>query len=959
LQASSPSHFKFIRLIQITSLCALGAILNTLALDPFNASWIALLAWTPLVIAARITANWRGNSAEINNVSSPIDRRATWRLALIAWLFGSLRWLWLESWIGSVSDYGWPALAIVMGAFDAIFAVVMSRVERGQRFRAWPLAIRCGIILCGCEWFRGRVFMDGYPWFMPAQPLIDFPWLAQGADVIGAAGLGIIPGLISGALASMIAPRQSHWRAGAIATAACVALALSYGFFNSAPVAIDNADMFKVLVIQTNVAQSNKMAPTRAMQQEQFDNAFTATTDALAELKSRSITPDLIAWPETVLPGVGLESDAIMLQREQGLWPADNFTSQLENLVNQCGAPLLVGSGAYEGLRIEGNRYAWKKHFNSGYLLKSGGRHERVDKVVLTPFGETMPYISNWKALEQAMLDFGGRGMEFDLSAGERPRTLSLQTASRRISIAVPICFEDTVSRATRSLVNADDGADVIVNLSNDGWFGSFDPARRHHEQAARWRCVELRRSMLRVVNTGISGAFDTRGARVESSLPSQRSAWMLASLPLERKRTIFATIGDVFSWTMFLASFLMYCFPNIHKSSLRSAGLLASAIAASFLIVGCSDTKQGKLPSWSSKDQSVSPENDATLSRKFTTKAPIPVSNSSDWARSARLVLDEASRNTDRALRAHSIEAMQYDMTIFEPAVRRGLADREPSVRFVSAMCVAKLRMEGVGPLLEPLKLDPNDSVRAGAILALSRSGAEVNPSPLAAMILSPSAELRGNAAMVLGELGNKTALPLLKEATLQPMTRANPAAVRIVNLQIAEAMVQLGDQEEIEPVHAALFFRSDQSECIELACEIASRLHDQAALPMLQRLIEADGADIRPIEIRLFAAIAACKIMNPAPLGLAELGVIASRDPSVRVRTLGAKLLGVVGGSETEATLSKLLRDREPEVQIAAAGSILRRQLHSSAAQNTPVQTPAEPVSVDTNQSNIQLPR
>jgi hypothetical protein len=72
LQASSPSHFKFIRLIQITSLCALGAILNTLALDPFNASWIALLAWTPLVIAARITANWRGNPAEINNISAQV-----------------------------------------------------------------------------------------------------------------------------------------------------------------------------------------------------------------------------------------------------------------------------------------------------------------------------------------------------------------------------------------------------------------------------------------------------------------------------------------------------------------------------------------------------------------------------------------------------------------------------------------------------------------------------------------------------------------------------------------------------------------------------------------------------------------------------------------------------------------------------------------------------------------------
>ena len=919
------------RFIQITSLCALGAILNTLSLDPFNMSLLALVAWTPLVLAAHITGKWLQSEQVVDGVAVATDRRATWRLAVIAFVFGSLRWLWLESWIGPVSDYGWPALAVVMGAFDAVFAVTLSRTERGPRFRGWPLAIRAGIILCGSEWFRARVFMDGYPWFMPALPLIDFPWLAQGADVIGAAGMGIIPGLIAGMLAGLFVAPRTRWRLGAFTTIACVLLALAYGFL-CAPSTKD-CDIFKVLLIQTNVPQSNKMAPTRAMQQQQFDDAFKATTNALQTLQLRGEKPDLIAWPETVLPGVGLESDAILLQRERGLWPADDFIHQLEKLVNDNGAPMLVGSGAYEGLRINGDRYAWDKHYNSGYLLKSGGRHERVDKVVLTPFGETMPYISYWKALEQAMLDFGGRGMEFDLSTGERPRTLSMQTASRHVSIAVPICFEDTVSRATRSLVNADDGADVIVNLSNDGWFGTFNPARRHHEQAARWRCVELRRSMLRVVNTGISAAFDTRGQRLQAALPAQQEGWMLASLPLEKTRTTYSFIGDVFSWIMFLTSCFMFAFPNASKKVRRSAGTVATAIVACVFLVACSDTKNGSMPSWSSKDQSVSLNNDATLSRKISNNPPIPVSNSSDSARNARLVLDEASRNTDKQLRAHAIEAMQTDMTILEPAVRRGLADHEASVRFVSAMTVAKVRMPGASPLLVPLKnFDVSDSVRAAAILALNRCGSETDPSPLAAFILSQSAELRGNTAMVLGELGNKSALMLLKEAAHKPMSRANPAMVRIVNLQIAEAMVQLGDEIEIEPIHAALFFRSDQSECIQLACEIVSRLHDLGALPMLQRLIEADGSDIRPIEIRIFAAIAVCQIMQPAPPRLAELGVIAARDPNALVRVLGAKLLGVVGGPDTDAVLSKLLRDREPEVQVAAAGSILRRQLNVS---------------------------
>jgi apolipoprotein N-acyltransferase len=943
------------RWLQVAGLCAFGSLLVALSVDPFHQSWLALVAWAPLTAAALASARWRRGAADAGGASP--DRRALLRLALVAWGVATLRWLWLESWIREVSEYGWPALAVVMGAFDALYAIVLARTEVGARFRGWPVAVRAGILLCGCEWFRGRVFMDGYPWFMPAQPLIDFPTLARAAEVIGAAGLGFLPGCVAGALAAAAVPPRAKWRGGVAVAAIALAAVLGYGLVAPSPA---DDGVLAVLVIQTNVPQSNKMAPTLQMQQDQFDGAMRTTLEAMRTLGERGRTPDLIAWPETVLPGVGLEADAIMLQRERGLWPADLLSSRLERFIDQSGVPMLVGSGAYEGLRVRGNQYEWNRHFNSGYLLKPGGRRERVDKVVLTPFGETMPYISRWKVLEQAMLDFGGRGMAFDLSVGDRPRTVALQRDGRRVALAVPICFEDTVSRAVRDLVNADDGADAIVNLSNDGWFGDFDPARGHHQQAARWRCVELRRSLLRVVNTGFSAAFDPRGRRVDGdALPPRTAGWMLAELPLNRSRTPFSVVGDVFSWAMFLLSFILTSLAGGMPARTARVAAAAAALLVGVLPVACSNSKQGKLPSWSSKDQSTTAEGDVSLSRRGVSKPSIPVSNSSDIARNARQVLDEASRNTDASLRAHAIEAMQHDISSFEPAMRRGLADRTASVRFVSAMCVAKVRMPGAAPLLEPLRLDPNDSVRAAAILALTRCGVEVDPSPLAAMIFSQSAELRGNAAIVLGELGNKSALILLHEAARLPMSQANPAAVRVVNLQIAEAMVLLGEESEIEPIHAALFYRSDQSECIELACEVVSRIGDKSSLPMLQRLIEAAGADQRPIDIRLFAAIAACKIMKAAPPGLVELAMNASRDPSTRVRALGAKLLGVAGGPEAESMLAKLLRDREPEVQVAAAGSILLRQSSAPTEAPPPEVAPAEPASKPAAEPNLELPR
>ena len=283
--------------------------------------------------------------------------------------------------------------------------------------------------------------------------------------------------------------------------------------------------------------------------------------------------------------------------------------------------------------------------------------------------------------------------------------------------------------------------------------------------------------------------------------------------------------------------------------------------------------------------------------------------------------------------VRAIALEAMQADPTILEPAVRRGLGDANPGVRFSAAVIGSKAGLPGLAPLVEPLLLDPNESVRAAAILALHRAGRKVDPTPLASMVVSPSPEVRGNAVMVLGDLGNRTAMPLLKQGFETPLPKAVPAAVRVVDLQIAEAMVKLGDLSQLEPIHAALFSRSDQGECIGLACQIVGGLKDRSSLPMLQRLIDAGGEDMRPMEIRVVAAVACMQIMNPGPEGLGALGLQAARDARPTVRSVAARLLGYFDGPEPSAALSQLLRDREPAVQVAAAAAILQQAARAPA--------------------------
>jgi apolipoprotein N-acyltransferase len=900
------------RWLRPAALAALGSLLACLAVAPIGWWPCALVAWAPLTLVAREAAAARRKG----------DRHAVRRAVMLAFAVALGRWLWLEQWIAQVSDAGLPALAGSMALFDGLFVWAVARTETMPSRARWPLALRSAILLTACEWFRGRVFLEGYPWFLPAQPLIEWLPLAQAADLVGAAGLAVVPGAIAGALAeawpgSGAAPVP--WKRSVALATCLLGACVSYGWARLAEAPAQASRVLQLLVVQPSVPQSNKDSPDRRRQDAQVAFLLETTQAAMEAERAAGRHVDLIVWPETVVPGVGLERDAILLQRERGLWPGDRYVAPIEALAAR-GTPILLGSAAYIGLGIQGDRYVWKRQFNSGYLLRGPGDFDRVDKILLTPFGETMPYISNWKWLEERLLDIGARGMRFDLQAGDTPGLLQVRAACGTVRLGVPICFEDTVSRATRAIAGAGEGAEALVNLSNDGWFGPFDAGRVHHEQAARWRAVELRRPLVRVANTGLTAAFDHLGRRVAGPLGARTEGTLRVDLPLDGGWSIFARVGDVASWSMFLAGIAMVVGRAPRAPAAASALLLG-------LVMACDTPRGDRLPTWSSKDQSVMPEGEAGLNGK-PVNATLPVPASGDMRSNALRLLDEASRSQSPLLRAISMEALEHDPTTLEPAVRRGLGDANPGVRFVAAMVGSKARLPGLATLVEPLLLDANDSVKAAAILALHRAGRSVDPSPLIRMIVAPTADVRGNAAMVLGEMGNRSALPMLADALGAPMPKALPAQVRVVDLQIGEAMVKLGDRSQLEPIHAALFSRSDQGECIGLACQIVGSLRDQTALPMLQRLIDANGLDTRPAEIRLVAAVAVMHIAPSAPATLAELGQLGARDTRAEVRGIAAKLLGFFRSPEVDVSLGRLLRDRDPVVQVAAAAAILRRE-------------------------------
>ena len=157
--------------------------------------------------------------------------------------------------------------------------------------------------------------------------------------------------------------------------------------------------------------------------------------------------------------------------------------------------------------------------------------------------------------------------------------------------------------------------------------------------------------------------------------------------------------------------------------------------------------------------------------------------------------------------------------------------------------------------------------------------------------------------------------------------MRLANPMRVKLTDLQAAEALVEMGRMEEIEPIRAALFAPVEQGEITILACNMLGRLKDQQARPMLMRLITAPGNQARPMEIRLAAATALFQLDPPHEPMLAGVIMAAVDDPNPWRRVQATAGLAVMPGAEAESTLIQMLRDGNPVVRTAAAASLARR--------------------------------
>lgn len=308
----------------------------------------------------------------------------------------------------------------------------------------------------------------------------------------------------------------------------------------------DNADALRIAIVQGNVDPYLKW--DKEFVEENFD-IYERLTRQCAVYR-----PELVVWPETATP-TWLLHDYEKLMR-------------IRNLVQEIGTPLLTGTPDYKYLSEK--KY---KTYNAAILI-SPGREEipKYAKMHLVPFGERVPWEDAFPWLQKwiAALEMG----EGNFSPGEtielfnlHRRTMDATNGAAPLRLSILICFESFFPEQARDYVGR--GADFLVVITNDGWFGPTMPYG--HAQMSVFRAIENRISVVRSANTGISMTIDPYG-RIGAKSVLDEEAVLVDTLPVRKATSIYGKYGPVFSQSVFGVSVLSVFFAAVERYRSRHA---------------------------------------------------------------------------------------------------------------------------------------------------------------------------------------------------------------------------------------------------------------------------------------------------------------------------------------------------------------------------------------------------
>lgn len=527
--------------------------------EPFNYDWLCWVALTPLLAAI-----W----------FSGAELKRRWARDLLLGYVTGISFFWtVFSWLQTVTVPGWLMVGAYMSIYVALWSWLCGLLRPGLR-KARPAKaaegvdavtrrlnekyaakhglttvipeeteipldsvaqrspwlssfgnLRLAFFLAAAwvaqEWLRSVVF-SGWGWNTLGHTLHAQLVLIQVAEFTGVAGLSFMVAFTNVIglatirrfiLETQVKPMRPHF--DLTLTMAGIVGVMGYGLH------VHNLKRetrpLNVALVQPNIPRDEKF--TVEFENKIFDE-FKRLSLPVLETTNR---PDLLVWPESSMP------DAVLFENTSNRFVMD--------FVAAAKTDLMLGTLDYDPPLA----------YNAALLVSDAGAKRQVyRKVHLVPFGEYVPGRKTIPLLARVV----GDQVPYDFAFGKEHTVFTLTGDKARI--APLICFEDTIGDLTRQFVLA--GANLLVNVTNDGWFLRSAGSRQHLSNAV-FRCVETRLPMVRAANTGVTCFVNEFGSVTQilvDEYGSQFTEGTLAgqlSIPVNAPLTFYVRYGEWFSY--------------------------------------------------------------------------------------------------------------------------------------------------------------------------------------------------------------------------------------------------------------------------------------------------------------------------------------------------------------------------------------------------------------------------
>ncbi|MEW5974657.1 MAG: apolipoprotein N-acyltransferase [Acidobacteriota bacterium] len=492
-------------------LSALAGGLNILLFPVFSVNGLAWISLVPFLLSLHG------------------EQRAR-RSLLYGFIAGSIFFLGSCYWIAIVlkkyGDLSWPTallLLIVLTAFlsffFALFGLVFSYLSNRFPRGCFLLA---PFVWVGTEYLRAHA-LTGFPWCLQGYALVDYSSISKVVAWTGVYGLSWIVLAGNCILVLLLTGRQGQ---------VLYTLLILMGVLTLWPRFGDQGDSERirpknVRLVQPNISLDQEWSPTS---KEQLLDDLQDLSLQSDRSQTSSVEPvSLLVWPETPAP--------FYLNHDR------EFRRRMQSLARASDAYLVFGFVDFRVSKSAGAEPEEPSPFNSVAVLSPSGEFvSQYDKIHLVPFGEYIPYPSVFFFVDKISTEAG------NFSPGNHLVVSQLDGAER---LGTFICYESIIPDLVRKFTAA--GAQLLVNVTNDGWFGD-SPAPYQHLSMARLRAIENHRYLIRAANSGISAVIDPEGRILVSTRLNQRTV-LEGTVKLYDDLTFYAKHGDLFAFSCVGAS--------------------------------------------------------------------------------------------------------------------------------------------------------------------------------------------------------------------------------------------------------------------------------------------------------------------------------------------------------------------------------------------------------------------